>query len=127
MSRGALSEGDFRYTLIAAINEPLPERVLGKCCLNKNLAAPRFAPGTASNLHDRLRHALIRSKIRAEESLVRIDDAHQSNVFAAISPQPVRIPKMSLRPSGALLMATPLFLPRQPTESRPLQNEEAAG
>src|ERR1700730_1349750 len=39
----------------------------------------------------------------------------------------VRVPKTSLSRSAMLVMATPLFLPQQPTKSRLLQHEEAAG
>ena len=83
--RGTLIEGNLRYTLIAALDEALPKRMLGKCGLHEDFAAPHFAAGTTCDLHDGLRHTLIRAKIRAEQSLVRIDDTDQRELRKMMS------------------------------------------
>jgi len=70
---------------------------------------------------------MVKVKQKVSGGFRTLEGGSDSAAFAAISPPPVSMPKMFLRPFGTLLRATPLFLPQKPPESRLLQNEEKAG
>ena len=70
-----LRQGLCGYECVATFDEAAPERVRGKCRLNQDLAGALLAAGTAGDLDDQLRHALVAAKVRAEQALIGVDHA----------------------------------------------------
>ena len=62
---------------VAAFQKTAPERMAGKSRLDDDFAAAVFPAGPPRNLNDRLREPLAGTKIRAEQTLVGVDDADQ--------------------------------------------------
>ena len=68
------------HALVAALHQGFPERVPRKRRLDQHLARALGAPRAPGDLDDGLCHALGAPKVGAEQSLVRVQDAHQRQV-----------------------------------------------
>src|ERR1700687_6321199 len=54
-------------------------------CLNQHLTTVALAPGTARNLHDRLRESLGGAEVGAEQALVGVEHDHERDAWKMVT------------------------------------------